>query len=98
VEGKITGTGALLYADGDKYEGELKDGKMHGRGVYTYASGDRYEGEWKDDRRHGKGKGQGGRGGFPCFSGVMNCPKNNKGNSMTLDDAVNRDGTGNWRA
>ena len=41
----------MLFADGEKYEGEYKEGKRHGQGSYDYSDGERYEGEWKDDKR-----------------------------------------------
>ena len=28
MNGRITGTGVLTFADGERYEGELKDGRM----------------------------------------------------------------------
>lgn len=45
----------MIYADGDKYDGEWIDGQMHGVGVYFYADGDKYEGNWKYNKRHGHG-------------------------------------------
>jgi hypothetical protein len=47
--------GTIVYANGDRYEGQLKDGIPHGQGTLVYANGDRYEGEWQDDKRHGQG-------------------------------------------
>ena len=38
----------VVYANGDKYDGEFKNGNFNGRGVYTCANGDIYNGEWKD--------------------------------------------------
>ena len=34
----------ITYANGDKYEGEIKDDKLNGYGIMKYANGDRYEG------------------------------------------------------
>lgn len=46
----------MTYANGDEYEGELKDGKMNGYGTYIYKDSDTYKGEWKDGKKHGNGK------------------------------------------
>ena len=48
--------GVITWADGDKYEGEVKNGWMDGYGIMTYANGDTYEGEWLNDQPCGKGK------------------------------------------
>ena len=49
------GSGILSWANGFRYEGELRDGRQHGYGTFTEASGERYEGEWRDGRPHGQG-------------------------------------------
>lgn len=36
MDGTITGVGVLSFADGERYEGELRDGRMQGRGTYIY--------------------------------------------------------------
>jgi len=54
--GKPHGHGKMTYANGDVYEGELKDGKPNGKGKMTYADGSVYEGEFQNGERHGKGK------------------------------------------
>ena len=38
MDGTITGVGVLSFADGERYEGELRDGRMQGRGTYIYVS------------------------------------------------------------
>ena len=43
----------LKFANGDKYEGELKGKKKHGYGVFTWADGSTFKGDWKDDKKHG---------------------------------------------
>ena len=43
----------LKFANGDKYEGELKGKKKHGYGVFTWADGSTFRGDWKDDKKHG---------------------------------------------
>lgn len=37
------------YANGDVYEGELKDGSLHGQGKMTYADGTVKEGRWENN-------------------------------------------------
>ncbi|HNU91976.1 MAG TPA: hypothetical protein PKO25_08895 [Spirochaetota bacterium] len=49
------GKGVLIYASGNRYEGDFKDGKFDGKGVIIFTNGARYEGDWKNDKRHGKG-------------------------------------------
>ena len=44
------------YANGDVYEGELKEGKPDGRGRMTCANGNVYKGEWKEGKPDGRGK------------------------------------------
>ena len=48
------GEGKYTSADGDVYEGELKNGMAHGEGKMTFADGSVYEGNWKDDKPNGK--------------------------------------------
>ena len=35
----MNGKGILKFANGDQYEGYLKNDKMHGEGVFTLADG-----------------------------------------------------------
>lgn len=50
------GTGTMVYANGNRYDGEWRDDLSEGRGIMTYhPSGNRYEGGWLAGRRHGKG-------------------------------------------
>eukprot|EP01034_Spumella_vulgaris_P023431 gene23431-29649_t len=50
------GTGALSYADGDKYTGEWRDGKKCGTGELLYVNGDKFSGSWLDDKASGMGR------------------------------------------
>lgn len=52
---RVGKTETVVYGDGGKYEGELKDGLKHGVGTYYFANGDKYTGEFAGDLRHGKG-------------------------------------------
>lgn len=45
----------LEFANGDIYEGKIKDYRMHGKGKYTWSSEDRYEGDFVSDAFTGKG-------------------------------------------
>ena len=53
--GKRHGQGVSRYADGNVYEGEIKDGKRHGQGVLTGPDGSiLHNGEWRDGKQFGK--------------------------------------------
>lgn len=54
--GKYSGSGRVVWANGDAYEGTLVDGRREGAGLFTWANGQRYEGPWRDDRPEGRGK------------------------------------------
>ena len=53
--GRPHGHGSLVFAQGDRYDGEFEGGRRSGRGAYTYANGDVYTGMWKKDVREGDG-------------------------------------------
>ena len=53
---KKEGVGTYIFANGTRYDGELKNDKINGRGICHYADGEVYEGEWLDGKWHGKGK------------------------------------------
>ena len=36
--------GAILFSNGDRYTGEIKEGYLHGQGEYTFADGSVYKG------------------------------------------------------
>ena len=48
------GYGRIIQANGDYYEGELKNGQANGRGVYKEGE-IVYEGYFKDNLQHGIG-------------------------------------------
>ena len=52
----IEGKGIILFNNGGKYEGDLKNDQKEGKGIYYYNNGDRYEGEWKNNLRKEKRK------------------------------------------
>lgn len=45
----------LNFANGDRYEGNVKNGQKHGRGSYTWSNGDQYIGDYVLDQRTGQG-------------------------------------------
>ena len=48
--------GILKYADGSKYEGQLKNNKLDGFGIFYRPDGSKkYEGEFQAGNYHGKG-------------------------------------------
>lgn len=49
----VNSRGILSLANGDKYEGEVKEGKPDGNGKHKLANGDKYIGEFKSDKRDG---------------------------------------------
>lgn len=44
------------YANGDSYEGLVKDGVAHGSGIYQWADGEVYAGQFENGYKHGLGK------------------------------------------
>jgi hypothetical protein len=45
----------MIYAEGNKYNGEWKDGERSGNGKFISSTGFEYEGEWLNDKKHGIG-------------------------------------------
>ena len=50
-----TGKDVLTWADGRRYEGEVRDGAPHGQGVLSMPDGTCCGGEWRDGLQHGQG-------------------------------------------
>jgi hypothetical protein len=56
IEGNCNnGTGIMVMASGDKYNGEFRDGQRNGKGTYVWKSGAKYQGGWLNDKMHGQG-------------------------------------------
>ncbi len=53
--GTVSGTGAVEWANGERYTGTLVGGRKQGRGRFDWVGGQWYEGEWQDDRATGQG-------------------------------------------
>ncbi|MEM9266951.1 MAG: pentapeptide repeat-containing protein [Cyanobacteria bacterium P01_F01_bin.13] len=49
------GRGSMLYANGNRYDGEYRDGQRNGCGTFTFTNGRRYVGEFDDDLFSGRG-------------------------------------------
>jgi hypothetical protein len=72
------------WANGDKYDGEMKDGDFCGHGVKTWVGGRAYDGDWEADKCTGRGTitypGDGAswegpwRGGEPSAAGAWRFP------------------------
>ncbi|OQR81382.1 hypothetical protein THRCLA_11784 [Thraustotheca clavata] len=54
AQGK-SNTWSILYANGDKFNGEIQQGRPWGNGTCRYANGSVYTGEWVDGLRQGRG-------------------------------------------
>lgn len=49
------GRGTMIFANGDRYDGEFQHGERHGCGTLTFANGRQYVGQFKDDQFNGLG-------------------------------------------
>jgi len=47
------GHSLVLFTNGDKYIGGVKDGKKNGTGMYVYADGSAHKGTWENDSING---------------------------------------------
>ncbi|MCC7244612.1 MAG: caspase family protein [Saprospiraceae bacterium] len=54
--GQRNGTGKMVLANSNIYEGQFINNRMQGEGTMTYPNGDRYIGQWSNDMPNGKGK------------------------------------------
>ena len=53
--GFASGRGVLNWANGSRYDGEMKQGRQDGQGVFVSPGGNRYEGAWRDGKPNGPG-------------------------------------------
>jgi hypothetical protein len=55
--GNNTGQGAvrIVYPDGSRYLGHIRDGRRDGQGRYLLADGSEYRGEFREGKPHGSG-------------------------------------------
>ncbi|MEL7328415.1 MAG: pentapeptide repeat-containing protein [Cyanobacteria bacterium J06559_1] len=49
------GTGTMIYATGNRYDGEYQNGQRSGCGTFTYSNGQRYIGQFAADEFNGQG-------------------------------------------
>ncbi len=55
VTGLLSGSGTVIWTDGNRYEGAMVAGKKEGAGMFHWQNGQRYEGDWVDDQMTGNG-------------------------------------------
>ena len=55
LNGKKEGKGTIIYKNGAKYEGEIKNNLHNGFGKLTQLDGEIFVGQWKDGKINGKG-------------------------------------------
>lgn len=53
--GLMSGTGRIVWIDGNRFEGTLVQGIKEGKGQFTWNNGQRYTGDWARDLPNGKG-------------------------------------------
>ena len=51
-----SGTGKVVWASGDVFEGPMRKGQRHGKGLFVWANGQRYEGDWVNDKPTGQAR------------------------------------------
>lgn len=55
-DGPADGSGLMVFANGDRYDGNFEDGLRSGCGTLTFADGQQYVGQFADDRFNGIGQ------------------------------------------
>lgn len=53
--GIVSGTGKIVWSNGDQFEGTLVQGMKEGKGKFSWHNGQRYNGDWVRDMPNGKG-------------------------------------------
>lgn len=53
--GIVSGTGRIVWSNGDQFDGTLVNGKKEGKGKFSWSNGQRYSGDWEHDIPNGKG-------------------------------------------
>ncbi len=54
--GAVTGTGQVVWTNGDRYEGALINGIKQGNGKFIWKNGQQYAGDWDRGAPNGKGR------------------------------------------
>jgi hypothetical protein len=55
VTGLVSGSGRIVWDNGDQFDGTMVRGQKEGRGEFRWANGQRYRGEWSRDQPNGRG-------------------------------------------
>lgn len=55
VTGIVSGTGKIVWTNGDQFDGTLVKGMKEGKGEFIWHNNQRYNGEWSKDMPNGKG-------------------------------------------
>ncbi len=53
--GLVSGSGRIVWDNGDRFEGTMVRGIKVGKGEFLWANGQRYRGDWSRDQPNGKG-------------------------------------------
>jgi hypothetical protein len=53
--GKVSGTGLIVWTNGNRFEGTLVGGVKQGKGKFIWNNGQHYTGDWANDQPNGKG-------------------------------------------
>ena len=55
VTGLVSGSGRIVWDNGDQFDGTMVRGQKEGRGEFRWANGQRYRGDWSRDQPNGRG-------------------------------------------
>jgi hypothetical protein len=55
LAGQQADLATLVFSDGSRYTGTLKNGTPHGLGTCEWTDGNKYDGEWRSGVMHGFG-------------------------------------------
>jgi hypothetical protein len=53
--GKVSGTGRIVWTNGNRFDGTLVHGVKEGTGEFSWNNGQRYIGDWANDQPNGQG-------------------------------------------
>ena len=53
--GVVSGTGKIVWTNGNQFEGTLVKGSKEGKGKFVWSNGQRYTGDWARDMPNGRG-------------------------------------------
>lgn len=102
----ISGTGRMVWGNGDEYDGTLVSGQRQGKGKFVWANGQRYEGDWKEGVPDGVGtfhfpegiRYSGAvRNGAPRGSGRIEFPSGDSYEGDVIDGRPSGTGTYVWQ-